>query len=179
MIIENGDTPTIVFLMVDSSDSETAETGVSPTVYVSKAGGAFAASTNSAAEIGRGWYSVELTATETNTDGALVVEAEATGCEVQRIEHQILTTLSAVLSSAERNAVADHVLRRGFASAAASSDGDAKSFRSLLGTVAKAVNKVSVSGATLTVYEADDTTALGTQTLTTGSGDPITGVDTD
>ncbi|HUW32511.1 MAG TPA: hypothetical protein VM223_12945 [Planctomycetota bacterium] len=78
------------------------------------------------------------------------------------------------------NKVADHTIRRSFANAAASSDGDVKSFRSLLGAIAKLVNKIIASGATLTVYEADDMTALGTQTITTDSGaDPITVLDTD
>ena len=78
------------------------------------------------------------------------------------------------------NKIADHILRRSFATAAASADGDAKNFRSLLGAVAKHVNKVALVANTLTVFEADDATALGTQTVTTTLGaDPITAVDTD
>jgi len=84
-----------------------------------------------------------------------------------------------VLSAAQMNKIADHVLRRAFATAAASSDGDTKDFRSLLGAVAKLVNKVAISGSTLSIYEDDDTTALGSQTLTTdAAADPITGADT-
>lgn len=83
------------------------------------------------------------------------------------------------ITAAAGRFIADHTLRRSFASAAASSDGDAKSFRSLLGAVAKLVNKISISGTTLTVTEADDTTSLGTQTLTTSAAaEPITGADT-
>jgi hypothetical protein len=75
--------------------------------------------------------------------------------------------------------IADHVLRRSFASASASADGDTKTFRSLLGAVAKLVNRIAASGDTLTVYEADDATALGTQTLTTNeSAAPITELNT-
>ena len=75
--------------------------------------------------------------------------------------------------------IADHTLRRSFANAAASSDGDAKSFRSLLGAVAKLVNKLAIASSTLTVYEADDATSLGTQTLTTSSSaEPIIIADT-
>jgi len=82
-------------------------------------------------------------------------------------------------ASATANQIADHVLRRGWASAEASSDGDSPSFRSLLGAIAKLVNKVVVSGGTLTVYEADDATAMGTQAITTDAGaDPITALDT-
>jgi hypothetical protein len=86
----------------------------------------------------------------------------------------------AVLTSAERNQIADHTIRRSFANAAASSDGDTKSFRSLLGAIAKLVNKISVSGSSLTITEEDDSTALGTQTLTTDSNaQPIVSADTD
>lgn len=75
--------------------------------------------------------------------------------------------------------IADTVLRRSWQSAADSATGDALSFRSLLGAIAKLVNKVAISGSTLTVYEADDVTSLGTQALTTDpDADPITGADT-
>jgi len=77
------------------------------------------------------------------------------------------------------NKIADHILRRTFANAIGSSDGDTKGFRSLLGAIAKLVNKVSIAGATLTVTEDDDTTSLGTQTVVTdATADPITSVDT-
>lgn len=84
------------------------------------------------------------------------------------------------ITAAAARTIADHTLRRSWASAAASADGDALSFRSLLGAVAKLVNRVGISGSTLTVYEDDDTTALGTQTATSdAAADPITGVNTD
>ena len=77
------------------------------------------------------------------------------------------------------NKIADHTIRRTFANAAASADGDTKGFRSLLGAMAKLVNKIAAAGGTLTVYEADDTTELGEQTLTTdASALPITEIDT-
>lgn len=85
----------------------------------------------------------------------------------------------AALDDASANKVADHVLRRSWATAAGSADGDTLTFRSLLGAVAKLVNRVGISGATLTVYEDDDTTALGEQTLTSDAdAEPITGVNT-
>lgn len=84
-----------------------------------------------------------------------------------------------VLSAATCNQIADHILRRTFANAVASSDGDTVAFRSMLGAVAKLVNRVAASGSTLTIYREDDSTSLGTQTLTTNaSADPITEVDT-
>jgi hypothetical protein len=84
------------------------------------------------------------------------------------------------IGAALANKIADHVLRRSYANARASADGDAVSFRSLLGAIAKLVNKWSISGTTLTVTHEDDTTSIGTQTLTgTAGADPITTIDTD
>jgi len=105
----------------------------------------------------------------------------ATETKQDIIDTNVDTILAGVtVTDAGGNKIADHVLRRAFATAAASADGDAKSFRSLLGAIAKLVNKVSISGTTLTITEADDATSLGTQTLTTdAAADPITGADTD
>jgi len=51
--------------------------------------------------------------------------------------------------------------------------------RVVLGAVAKLVNKVDATGATLLIKKTDDTTNLFTQTITTDSGaDPITVLDT-
>lgn len=77
------------------------------------------------------------------------------------------------------NKIADHVNRRTQANVEASSDGDAISFRSIYGATAKLVNKVSISGTTLTVTKSDDATSLGTQALTTDAAAlPITAADT-
>ena len=77
--IANGSTPVAVVLMVATADGTTAVTGITPAVEVSKNGGAFAAATNSVSEIANGWYKVTLTATETNTNGPLIVRATGTG----------------------------------------------------------------------------------------------------
>ena len=188
MLIENGSTPVLMFLMVDATDRSTAETGLSPTVYISKAGGAFAATTNSATEVSAGWYKVTLTATETGADGEIALYATGTGAADWREKHQVYTALDVAMASGEtvtlatgqHDKIADHTLRRSFENAVDSSDGDTKSFRSLLGAVAKLVNKVALTGSSLTIYEDDDTTSLGTQTVTTNaSGQPLTSVDTD
>lgn len=87
---------------------------------------------------------------------------------------------AADVKAAVANKVADHALRRNLGTALASSDGDTKTFRSLAGATAKMVNKVALNSTTLTVYEADDSTSLGTQTVTTSSSaSPITAMDTD
>lgn len=78
------------------------------------------------------------------------------------------------------NKLADFVLRRSFASAKASSNGDSVVFRSLMGVVAKLTNRWNIAGTTLTIYEEDDSTPFETQTLTgTPGADPITQIDTD
>ena len=89
------------------------------------------------------------------------------------------TASKAVITATVANLIADHVLRRTWANAEASSDGDTISFRSLLGAVAKLVNRVGITGTDLLTYRDDDSTVLGTQALTTdASADPITGIDT-
>jgi len=83
------------------------------------------------------------------------------------------------IAGAACNKIADHIIRRSFVNACDSANGDTKSFRSLLGVVAKLVNKLAISGSTLTIYEEDDITALGTQAITTSeTAEPITVLDT-
>lgn len=84
------------------------------------------------------------------------------------------------IASDAGNLIADHTIRRTFANAKASSNGDTKTGRSLLGAIAKLVNKFSITGSTATITEEDDSTALFTQTVTSDSGaDPVTALDTD
>lgn len=85
-----------------------------------------------------------------------------------------------VLTEDDLNAIADIVLRRATSNVEASSDGDALSLRSLYGMIAQGVHKTSISGATLTVTKSDETTTLGTRTITTdANAAPITGLDSD
>lgn len=105
MQITNATTPTLVFLLVSSTDDKTAVTGVTPTVQLSKNGGAFAGATNSPSEIANGWYKVALTTTETNTDGALIIRATGTGADEWRDVHQVLTTNPADVVSIANNAI--------------------------------------------------------------------------
>lgn len=71
---------TVTILMgpfVDKTDGVSEETGLTPGIEVSKAGGSFA-SRNSATAVAHdaeGWYTVELDSTDTNTLGRLVVKA--------------------------------------------------------------------------------------------------------
>lgn len=61
---------------LDKTDGVTEETGLSPTVEVSKAGAAFAArnSATAIAHDANGWYRVELDGTDTGTIGRLVAK---------------------------------------------------------------------------------------------------------
>jgi hypothetical protein len=85
-----------------------------------------------------------------------------------------------VLTEADIVRIADVVLRRATSNVEASSDGDALSLKSLYGMVAQGVHNTQVSGASLTVTRSDDTTVLGTRTVTTDpSAEPIVGIDSD
>ena len=189
MLIENGSTPTISFLMVDATDRSTAEAGLDPVpvVYLSANGATFAASTNAASAVaGRdGWYKVVLTALETGEDGELIVEATGTGAATWREKHQVYTSLTAVLASGEtvdlasgeHEAIADTTLRRNTTNIEASSDGDALSVASLYGLMQKFF-EAAITGATVTINKADGATELGTQTVETNASGQVTSVTT-
>ena len=113
------------------------------------------------------------------TDSAATAAALAT---VDGIVDAILAdtgTDGGAISAAICNKLADHILRRSSATAEASSDGDTLAFRSLIGAMSKLHNKIEVIANTLTIYKSDDTSSLGTQTLTTSAGaQPIVSADT-
>lgn len=68
---------TKTFLMVLSSDHVSPGTGLTVTVTLSKAGGAFAAAGGTVTEIANGWYKIALTVTDTNTLGDLAFHCTA------------------------------------------------------------------------------------------------------
>ncbi len=188
MIITNGSTPTLVFLLVSATDAVTGiENATAISVELSQNGGDFAPARGGVTEIAGGWYRFALNAAETNADGPLIVRAsgkDANGDDTfdWRDIHQVQSPVSATieLDTETLDRIADHVLRRNFTAASASADGDAKQFRSLLGAVAKSVNRVELNARTLNIYEADDTTVLGSQTVAVNNDPPaITGLDTD
>ena len=87
---------------------------------------------------------------------------------------------SQVLTEADLVRIADIVLRRATSNVEASSDGDTLSLKSLYGMIAQGVHNTQVSGSSLTVTRSDDTTVLGTRTVTTDpSAEPIVGIDSD
>lgn len=71
----------LTFMMIDSSDHITAKTGLSPTVTISKAGASFASPAGAVSELSVGWYKVAGNATDTNTDGELILHATAAGAD--------------------------------------------------------------------------------------------------
>lgn len=181
--IENGSTPVIVFVMVDATDDETEETGLSPAVTISKNGGAFASTTNSATAIANGFYKVTLTATETNTNGPLAIRATASGADIFRAIYHVETTSTAAVSvtitATQYRQIADHVLRRTMANARASSDGDTVDKRSLLGMLSRSQNRHEWDNVNteLDVYQENDTTIFySTPATTSGSSVNIIGL---
>jgi len=65
----------LLFFMVLSSDHISPATGLSPTVTLSKNGGAFASPSGAVTEIANGWYKVAGNATDTGTLGPLALHA--------------------------------------------------------------------------------------------------------
>lgn len=184
---------------LDEADGKTAETALTISqadIRLSKNGGDFAQSNDSggATHDENGWYYLTLDATDTGTLGRLVVAIHESGALPVWQEYMVfpanaydslvsgsdyLDAEVATIVSATANKVADHVIRRSFQNACDSSDGDTKTGRSLLGAIAKLVNKIAASSGTLTVYEDDDSTSLFTQTITTDeTANPVTELDT-
>jgi len=71
----------ILFLMVDSTDHVTGKTGLTPTVTISKNGGAFASPSGAVTELSSGWYAIAGNATDRNTVGELLIHATGTGAD--------------------------------------------------------------------------------------------------
>ncbi|WP_406699230.1 hypothetical protein V5E97_10170 [Singulisphaera sp. Ch08] len=71
----------LLFLLVDSTDHITGQTGLSPTVTLSKNGGTFATPAGAVTELANGWYKVAGNATDTATLGPLLLHGTATGAD--------------------------------------------------------------------------------------------------
>lgn len=74
-------TDALTFFMADSTDGITGKTGLTPTVTLSKNGGSFASPAGAVTEIASGWYKVAGNATDSNTLGALILHATASGAD--------------------------------------------------------------------------------------------------
>ena len=106
--------------------------------------------------------------------------AYSAGVQALLIQSANATVVTASGSIPTANEIADTVLRRNTANVEASGTGDALSLRSLYGMVAQGVHNTQVSANSLTVTKSDDTTVLGTRTVTTNSeAQPIIGINSD
>jgi hypothetical protein len=74
----------VMFMMVDATDFNTPETGVTVTATISKDGGAFASCTNSVSEVSGGFYKITLTSTEMNAS-SIALKFTGTGCAQRNI----------------------------------------------------------------------------------------------
>jgi hypothetical protein len=79
----------ITFVILDTSGDELAGLGNAFALELSKNGGAFAAGVGTKAEIGSGWYSYELTASETDTSGPLSIVVTGTGADQLNLSYEI------------------------------------------------------------------------------------------
>lgn len=79
------------FFMRDSADNITGKTGLTITLTLSKAGGAFAAAAGTITEVSSGWYKVALTNVDTNTAGDLAYHATAAGANASDFTDQVIT----------------------------------------------------------------------------------------
>lgn len=71
----------VLFLLVSSTDHVTGVTGLSPTVTISKNGGAFASPSGAVSEVANGWYALAGNAGDRDTLGDLVIHATGTGAD--------------------------------------------------------------------------------------------------
>ena len=70
----------IPFILLSTSDGSPL-TGATPSVTISKDGGAFASAANTPAEIGNGYYYIDLATTETTVTNNVIIRATATGAQ--------------------------------------------------------------------------------------------------
>lgn len=106
--------------------------------------------------------------------------AYSAGVQALLIQSANATVVSASGSIPTANEIADTVLKRSTANVEASGVGGAVSLRSLYGMIAQGTHNTQVAGNTLTVTKSDDTTVLGTRTVTTdATAEPIIGINSD
>jgi hypothetical protein len=80
----------LIFTLVSSTDHISALTGASPTVVLSKNGGATASPAGAVTEVGSGIYKVAGNATDTATLGPLMLYATATGADPVHVEYAVV-----------------------------------------------------------------------------------------
>jgi len=79
------------------------------TVYISKDGGSYAATTNSVSEIGRGSYKVTLTSSEASFNDVLLYQPVCTGAQTNTLTIEKPTDVSSLATSSDLSDVASDV----------------------------------------------------------------------
>lgn len=94
----------LVFFMADITDHTTGKAGLSPTVTLSKNGGAFGAAAGAVSEIASGWYKVSGNATDSNTLGPLILHATGPGADVTDAVFGVVSHDPFAIATATENA---------------------------------------------------------------------------
>lgn len=89
---QNSTSQPIMFFMADSTDHISGLTGLTPTVTLSKNAGAFASAAGAVSEVGNGWYALAGDADDRDTEGTLIIHAEAEGADPFDMDIEILAS---------------------------------------------------------------------------------------
>jgi hypothetical protein len=88
--IQIGKARKLVFPILDTSGDEVVGLGTNFNVTISKDWGALIAGSGTKQEIGSGIYGYELTASETDTIGPLLLEIVGAGTDIQRLLYDVV-----------------------------------------------------------------------------------------
>lgn len=81
----------LIFLMVDNTDHITGKTGLSPTVTISKNGGAFASPSGTVSAVGNGWYAVSASTNDPSVLGPLILHATGTSADPTDVVFEVVS----------------------------------------------------------------------------------------
>jgi hypothetical protein len=101
MEIKQNTSTNAMILMIDSTDHISGKTALSLDVTVSKDGSGFFPLSSGAtiSEVSKGWYTIKLTANETNILGDLILHAEAVGADPSDRSFLVVPQASAIISA--------------------------------------------------------------------------------
>lgn len=154
----------------------TAALGALASAVAALTGSGTVASTSSATAFGNMSADIVVTGTGLNTSNVAFYVWNALAASFNTPG----TFGAELLQENDITKIADILLRRSTSNIEASSEGDALALRSLYGMIAQAVHNTQVSGTSLSVTKSDDSTVLGTRTVTLDpAAQPITGLNSD
>lgn len=132
----------LLFQLIDTADHIAGKTGASPTVTLSKNGGAFASPAGTVTEIANGWYQVAGNATDTGTLGTLILHATASGADPVDVVYDVVAFDPQSATNLGLSTLASNVPQTGDAYAIVNSAtfGNAKLVRSATPANALAIN---------------------------------------